>query len=43
MADAGRHAGEEAAAVSALTDLADGRGDLLAEVAGILEGTAEGS
>ncbi len=33
---------EEAAAVSELRELADGRGDLLAEVAGILEGTSEG-
>jgi hypothetical protein len=34
---------EETAAVSALTDLASGRADLLAEVAGILEGTSEGA
>ena len=33
---------EETAAVSALTDLAGGRADLLAEVAGILEGAREG-
>ena len=33
---------EEAAAVVALRDLAAGRADLLAEVAGILEGTSEG-
>jgi hypothetical protein len=33
---------EEAAAVSELRELADGRGDLLAEVAGIFEGTSEG-
>jgi hypothetical protein len=33
---------EEAAAVTALRELADGRADLLAEVAGILEGTREG-
>jgi hypothetical protein len=33
---------EEAAAVAELRELADGRGDLLAEVAGILEGTSEG-
>jgi hypothetical protein len=33
---------EEAAAVSELRQLADGRGDLLAEVAGILEGASEG-
>jgi hypothetical protein len=33
---------EEAAAVAALRDLAGGRADLLAEVAGILEGTSEG-
>src|SRR5260370_220018 len=32
----------EAAAVAELRELADGRGDLLAEVAGILEGTSEG-
>jgi len=35
-------ADEQAAAVTALRDLAGGRADLLAEVAGILEGTAEG-
>jgi hypothetical protein len=34
--------GEEAAAVAALGELAGGRADLLAEVAGILEGAAEG-
>ena len=34
--------GEEAAAVAALVELAGGRADLLAEVAGILEGTSEG-
>ena len=34
--------GEEAAAVAALRELAGGRGDLLAEVTGILEGTSEG-
>jgi hypothetical protein len=33
---------EEAAAVTELRELAGGRGDLLAEVAGILEGTSEG-
>jgi len=33
---------EEAAAVSELRTLAGGRGDLLAEVAGIFEGTSEG-
>jgi hypothetical protein len=33
---------EEAAAVAALRDLAGGRGDLLAEVCGILEGFSEG-
>ena len=33
---------EEAAAVAALRELAAGRADLLAEVAGILEGAAEG-
>jgi hypothetical protein len=33
---------EETAAVNALTDLADGRADLLAEVAGVLEGAREG-
>ena len=33
---------EEAAAVAALRELAAGRADLLAEVAGILEGTSEG-
>jgi len=33
---------EEAAAVAALRELAGGRADLLAEVAGILEGTSEG-
>ena len=33
---------EEAAAVGELRDLADGRADLLAEVAGILEGASEG-
>ena len=32
---------EEAAAVAALRELAGGRADLLAEVAGILEGTSE--
>ena len=32
--------GEEAAAVAALGELAGGRADLLAEVAGILEGAA---
>jgi len=33
---------EEAAAVTALRDLAAGRADLLAEVAGVLEGASEG-
>ena len=33
---------EEAAAVAVLRELAGGRADLLAEVAGILEGTSEG-
>jgi hypothetical protein len=33
---------EEAAAVAELRALAGGRGDLLAEVAGIFEGTSEG-
>src|SRR5260370_31128055 len=33
---------EEAAAVTELRELADGRADLLAEVAGIFEGTSEG-
>jgi hypothetical protein len=33
---------EEAAAVAALRELADGRADLLAEVAGIFEGAGEG-
>jgi hypothetical protein len=33
---------EEAAAVAALRELADGRADLLAEVAGVFEGTSEG-
>ena len=33
---------EEAAAVAGLQALADGRSDLLAEVAGIFEGTSEG-
>ena len=33
---------EEAAAAAALRELAGGRADLLAEVAGILEGTSEG-
>jgi len=33
---------EETEAVSALTDLAGGRADLLAEVAGVLEGASEG-
>ena len=33
---------EEAAAVTELRELAGGRADLLAEVAGILEGTSEG-
>ncbi len=47
--EAGHHArwreltaDEEAAAVAALHELAAGRADLLAEVAGILEGTSEG-
>ena len=47
--EAGHHArwreltgGEEAAAVAALRELAGGRADLLAGVAGILEGAAEG-
>jgi hypothetical protein len=35
-------ADEEAAAVAALRELAGGRADLLAEVAGIFEGTSEG-
>ena len=35
-------ADEEAAAVAGLRELADGRADLLAEVAGILEGAREG-
>jgi len=35
-------ADEEAAAVAELTELAAGRGDLLAEVAGITEGASEG-
>jgi hypothetical protein len=35
-------ADEEAAAVAALRELAGGRSDLLAEVAGIFEGTSEG-
>ena len=35
-------AGEEAAAVAALRDLAGGRADLLAEVAGVIEGFYEG-
>jgi hypothetical protein len=35
-------AAEEAAAVVELRELAGGRADLLAEVAGILEGTSEG-
>jgi hypothetical protein len=35
-------ADEEAAAVAALRELAGGRADLLAEVAGVLEGTSEG-
>jgi hypothetical protein len=34
--------GEEAAAAAALRELAGGRGDLLAEVAGVLEGAREG-
>jgi hypothetical protein len=33
---------EETAAVTALRELAGGRADLLAEVAGVLEGTSEG-
>jgi hypothetical protein len=33
---------EEAAATAALRELADGRADLLAEVAGLFEGTSEG-
>ena len=33
---------EEATAVAALRELADGRADLLAEVVGVLEGTSEG-
>ena len=33
---------EEAAAVAVLRELAGGRADLLAEVAGVLEGTSEG-
>ena len=33
---------EEASALAELRALADGRGDLLAEVAGIFEGTSEG-
>ncbi len=33
---------EHAAAVAALRELADGRADLLAEVAGLMEGVAEG-
>jgi hypothetical protein len=33
---------EEAAAIAALSELAGGRADLLAEVAGIFEGTGEG-
>jgi hypothetical protein len=33
---------EESAAVTALAELAGGRADLLAEVAGIFEGTSEG-
>ena len=33
---------EEAAAVTELRELANGRGDLLAEVAGIVEGASEG-
>jgi len=33
---------EETEAVSALTDLAGGRADLLAEVAGVMEGASEG-
>jgi len=35
-------AGEREAAVAALRELADGRADLLAEVAGILEGFSDG-
>jgi hypothetical protein len=35
-------AGEEAAALAELRELADGRADLLAEVAGVLEGAREG-
>ena len=35
-------AAEEAAAVAGLREIAAGRADLLAEVAGILEGTSEG-
>jgi hypothetical protein len=35
-------ADEEAAAVAELRELAGGRADLLAEVAGVLEGTSEG-
>jgi hypothetical protein len=34
--------GEEAAAVATLRELAGGRADLLAEVAGVLEGASEG-
>src|ERR1700759_5696736 len=34
--------GEEAAAVAELRELAGGRADLLAEVAGVFEGTSEG-
>ena len=37
-----RTGAEHAAAVAALRELADGRADLLAHVAGILEGTSEG-
>jgi len=33
---------EEAAAMAALAELAAGRADLLAEIAGILEGASEG-
>ena len=47
--EAGHHAkwrdltaDEESAAVVGLRELASGRGDLLAEVAGIFEGTSEG-
>ncbi len=43
--EAGWHeltADEEAAAVAELRELAGGRADLLAEVAGISEGTSEG-